>query len=162
MAGATRYIPIKAGKEKYTDKLIPFWELNYKDHHLYGPSYFYNDYQIGTIECYWDIKEKKIYTGIVLNHYLDIFWQIGETVLVPTEKYEDREYCVDVITEVVFEKYTTEIQFGRKFEDYEKRRWPEVKPDKLYEIRKWEPTYVMKSGVKIDRSYNMKKLVERK
>lgn len=163
-----RFIPVKCLQDG--NNLIPFWELNYTKHEDYGEGFYKkgdskwdSKYQDLT-DCYWDSKEKKIITGIVLDVYPsseEVEYKIGDEVLIEEER-EINTFRIDKIEDIIFEEYDTAIK-KVKMDEWELRSFTKEQREKLnkedlYEFRLWKPYYKVASGEIIRWDYRIKKL----
>lgn len=161
-----RYIPCKCLHIKQHDEFIPFWELSYEYDEEMG-EYFkskdhYQRYYGDLIDCYWDIKDKKVLFGLIKDIYpKDAPFKLDEVVLVEVAgKYGTMKE--DKVVEIFYENYETSIRKLKKMEKYElthyfsKEELKEAKLEDIYEIRTWSPSYKLQSGDIIHYTHQMK------
>lgn len=152
-----RYILTQAVKTK-SNELVPVWdkrvtfeftkfgcnEIRFEDG--YG--------NVELVECLFDLKTKKLVTGIELNYYPkdeDIEFKKGQSVLV--EKSHRKLYEAKIV-DIVFEEYDLNVKMGKDFGkhsslDIFEEKDIKIANDSLYAIKYWKPFYILDNGTTI-------------
>jgi hypothetical protein len=158
-----RYMPVLAAEIK--GELIPIWDENLIFNKADGnyPEELTNqqgDKFINIHEVAFDLKEKKLVQPTILDYYSNIKLRFnnGDTVLVESEK-DYRTLYESTIVEVVYEKYTSYIRKGKKFDRAYRAYFPNLEklPNTLFHIKVWEPSYVLSDGRVIEYEHQLYK-----
>ena len=163
-----RYIPCKC--LQVGNDFIPFWQLNWVKNEFYGEGFYpdnknqYDASYSDLVDCYWDSNEKKIILGIIKDVYPEkLAHKIDDVVLV---EVDSQTYLIDTIVDIIYEEYDTTIIKVENTNDpdlewyFSTEEIKGLKPNDLYEIRSWKPTYKTKDGKTIKWDYQIKKLAQ--
>ena len=158
MENITRYTTIKCIKTK-SDEIIPIWsdrleltghgsdiEIQLKDDPL-------NSYY-SVFECIFDLEERKILKGIVVDRYIVPDFKVDEVVYF--EK-KDRILSESKIKEIVYEFFTSYIVKGIDIDDSWMKSFSDIKleDDTFYNLKEWTPYYILENGLKIKQYYKL-------
>lgn len=160
-----RNIPILALQKK-DNVLIPFWELEFIKSDLYGDGYRIKETKEESFanlkEVFWDLKNQKIIIGIIKDYYpSNLEYSVGEDVLF---EVKSREYGISKIKEIRYDTYETEIIKIKKSDNstinwyFTKEEKALLNPNDIYEIRKWQPIYILENGKEIKHDHQLLKL----
>lgn len=143
------------------NKIIPFWELPPFEYFEDVNNVYYNNNLTYLQDVIYDLENKTLSTGILLEYNVDINdleYKIGEECYFETSS---RKLSSTTIKDILFDNFTSYIMFGKKLGNYWKNRFKNVKfeDDKLYWIKEFNPTYVLKDGTKVDNPFKLFKKV---
>jgi hypothetical protein len=156
-----RYIIVQAIKEK-DNTLIPIWDdrIIFENTEMYGNTIklkdnYHDHFQL--IDVLFDLKTKKLETGIEINNYPDekkMEFKKDQEIL---HEVSHRNLYKRTIKEIVYEEYDLEINKGKKFDEYWLKQFPQIKKDydSLYAIKSWKPFYILDNDVKVEWEHQM-------
>lgn len=152
----SRYVIIKAIKTR-ENELIPIWDdkIIYENTEMYGKIIRLKDSyreHFNLIECIFDIKTKKIKSGIEIDNYPtndELEFKIGDVVFV--EKSNRKLYESKIIN-IVYETYDLDIIKGNKIYKSILNKFNDInfKKDHIYAFKNWKPFYILENGGKIE------------
>jgi len=152
-------------------QIIPFWDpqIEYNEGNdensphvrlLKDPVLFDRHYQL--TDCVYDIRSKTISLGIDINIYPEkTEFVVGQKVL-SEDIRKHRHLKQDEIVEIVYEEFEMRICKGVTLTHELRAEYipKEIDLYRLYVIKHWEPTYVLKSGMKTKWSHKLYHIVE--
>jgi hypothetical protein len=144
------------------NEIIPIWDdrIEFRKTEMFGNSLYLegdNVEKFNIVECIYDIKTKKVFTGVELNRYPDedkLEFKKGDNILVEVSGRKLREAQ---IKDIVYEDYDIYINKGSKVDRFTTKYFTDVDfiPSELYAIKNWKPYYILDDGTKIEWEHQM-------
>lgn len=144
------------------NEIIPIWDdrIEFRKTGMFGNSLYIegdNVEKINVVECIYDIKTKKVSTGIEINRYPDgdkLGFKKGDNILVEVSGRKLREAQ---IKDIVYEDYDIHITKGSKIDRSTTKHFTNVDfiASELYAIKTWKPYYILDDGTKIEWEHQM-------
>ncbi len=162
--GQSRYIQTIAIQTD-ANELVPLWDprVQFVKDDYFGDHFTISDNygrHHNTIECMFDVKEKKLVLGVEVDLYPDIDkleFKKGMEVMHETRTH--RMLKKSTVVDIVFEEYELTIRKGKKLDSYYVERLANqaitIEKDGLYAIKVWKPTYVLEDGFKTTYEHQM-------
>lgn len=159
-----RFILTKAFKISDSE-YVPFWELTWSDSEMYGEGFSHGDScrtsYTDLVDCYWDTLNHKLVLGIVKDVYPEkLPFTIEEDIYI---EEDHSTFAEDTIVDIKYDSYKSSVATVKRMSDcndlryyFNEKEQSALNLNDIYEIRNWEPTYILASGKEIKWEHQLK------